>query len=74
MTDKLREFYTDKAMMDAVAIFFKDVLQDMAIKRVFKKQDTSGLVDTKEVLEKAFVLLKDKYEPPKARKVGVNNI
>jgi hypothetical protein len=65
--DKLKEFYKDKAMMDAVAAHFVTVLHAIAIERVFKKQDTTALPDARDILKRGFAELKDRYEPRKER-------
>lgn len=65
--DKLKEFYSDKAMMDAVAQFVAAQLNEMAVERVFKKEDTAGLPDARDAIKRMFATLKDRYEPRKER-------
>lgn len=48
-------------MRDAVQSFLIQFLEDEAIKRVMKREDTSAIADAHDVINKAFILLKETY-------------
>jgi hypothetical protein len=59
--DKLAEFYSDKAMMEALASFMAIQLKEIAVERVFRKEETSSLPDAQEVITRSFAALKNLY-------------
>lgn len=68
-SDKLLEFYNDKPMMIALADFLAAQLKEVALERVFRKQDTTALPDAQEVIERAFAALKNRYDKEPKRLV-----
>lgn len=67
--DKLKEFYLDDAMKEAVATFMADALQKIALERVFNKQDVSALPDAREILNRMFIELRNLYDTEPKREV-----
>ena len=61
----LIQFQQDEHTRDAVREFFIQQLGEMAIARVFEREDVSGIADAKETIDKAFSKLQDLYEPKK---------
>lgn len=63
--DQLQLFYENKAMSGAVQAYFSEVLRETAADYALEGKDTKGFAETKKVLDKAFSLLKENYEPKK---------
>lgn len=67
--NKLREFYNDKAMMTAWAEFMALQLKEIAVERVFTKEDVSSLPDAQEVVTRSFAALKKMFDTEPRRTV-----
>ena len=67
MIDKLKEFYTDKAMQDAWAEFITKELDTEALIRVYKQGDTKALKEARDIITKSFAKLNELYTPKKER-------
>jgi len=62
MNDELlKQFYSSEHMRVEVYKFFKATLDEIALERVYKGQDTKGIADAKEVLVKAEAKLQNKF-------------
>lgn len=59
----LLRFYQDEQMRDTLKEFMLNELSDMAVQKVFDKEDISGLPEAKELVEKLFNKLHELYEP-----------
>ena len=57
----LKVFYDDSNMREAVKAFLLEGLNDLAVERVFSKQDVVGIAESKEVIEKQFSNLEDLF-------------
>jgi len=68
----LNQFQNDEYTREAVKSFFLDQLDKVALERVYDKGDTTGIADARQVIEKAFVELKELYSPDK--KVDLVNL
>jgi len=67
--DKLKELYNDKAMQDAWSEFIMEVLNVEALKRVYNGGDTTAVKETREIIKKSFIQLKENFEPKETREV-----
>lgn len=67
----LLEFHNDKETKENVKNFLFQVLEKETIKRVFDREDVSGLADAREVIEKAFEEM-DVMFAPKIERVTEN--
>lgn len=62
----LKQFYDNPNQVEAVKDFLIKQLHVMAVQKVMKREDTSGIADAKEVVEQSFIRLKEIYgETPK---------
>lgn len=68
MTNNVNQFY-NSPMRDDVRTFIMDVLKEETQKKVFARQDISGIADAKEILDKAFQLMASEFEIKKERQV-----
>ena len=64
----IRDFYlNDRETADNVKAFMIQVLEEIAVKRVFSKENTDGLADAKVVIDTAFAMMEnmvnDKQRP-----------
>ncbi len=50
--DKVREFYTDKAMVAQITESFKNSLREETIRRVFRGENVIGLKEARDVFHK----------------------
>lgn len=57
----LKQFYTDEHTRDTVQSYLIQFLNDMAVKRVMKREPTDSLADANEVVLQAFIKLKEDY-------------
>lgn len=57
----LKQFYQQEHMRVEVYKFFKKVLDEIALDRVYKGQDVGGIKDAKEVLVKAEAKLQQQF-------------
>jgi len=61
MNENLNRFYNDEYTREDVKSYFLETLDMVALERVYEGEDTKGIADAKEVIEKAFVDLGDVY-------------
>lgn len=61
-------------MREQLADFLAQNLKEIALERVFKKQDTSMLPDAAEVIKRTFAALKARYEPKQKREVETTSV
>lgn len=64
----LQEFYQDKETRENVQAFLNETLERMAVKRVFAKEDISGIADAKEAIDEAFRSMEELFVPQPERK------
>lgn len=57
----LRRFYENETGREAVKAFQMECLNDLAVDRVMKKEDTNGIADAKEIIENMFIKLEGEY-------------
>lgn len=69
--DNLNRFYQDENLREDVKTFFLEELDRVALERVYENKETKGIADAKEVIEKSFVELQERYG--KRKKVEVIN-
>ena len=50
----LQEFHENKDLKNNVHNYLIEYLEGLAIERVFNKEDTTGIADAREVIDKAF--------------------
>ena len=58
----LGKFHADYQVRDEVKAYLLDYVEKQAVKRVFKREDVSGLADAKDCIEGAFKALDRLYE------------
>ena len=58
----LRPFYENENQREAVRAFLHDCLKEMAVERVMQREATGDIADAKEVIDEAFIKLKELYE------------
>jgi hypothetical protein len=63
--DILKVFYDNADMRETVRAFFDQQLREVAVTKVFNKEDVSGMSDAKEVLDSVFVKLEEIYATKK---------
>lgn len=68
-TNLIKQFYDDIHTREAVKEFFNETLNKLALERVYKKEETMGIADAKEVIELAFIELRNLYENKKEKEV-----
>ena len=59
----LIEFYQDTDTKNNVHEYLSEFLKGEAIKKVFKREDTSGIAEAKECIDKAFENLETLFAP-----------
>ena len=57
----LNQFYNDEYTREAVKSFLLKQLDEVALERVYDGEDTKGIADAKETIEKAFIEMKELY-------------
>ncbi len=57
----LKAFYDNEIQREAVKDFIVKQLHVMAVQKVMKREDTSGLADAKDVVEQTFIRLDEIY-------------
>ena len=63
----LKRFYENENEREAVKAFLIECLEELAIERVMKKENTDAIADAKEIIERSFTRLKEEFEEtPKA--------
>lgn len=70
--DLLQLFWQDEHTRDAVKAFQIAMLEEDAIKRVFKEEDVSGLPEAKKLIEASFKRLDEVFKQ-KDKPVSSNN-
>ena len=58
----LKRFYENENEREAVKAFLIECLEELAIERVMKKENTDAIADAKEVIENSFTRLKEEFE------------
>ena len=66
--DLLNQFYNDEHTREAVREFFLKELDKLALEQVYGGQETSGIKDAREVIERSFIELKELYGKNKEAK------
>ncbi|OGL46466.1 MAG: hypothetical protein A2W05_07115 [Candidatus Schekmanbacteria bacterium RBG_16_38_10] len=61
MTNFLNQFYNDEHTREAVKAFFLEQLDKLALEKVYSGEETTGIKDAKETIERAFIELKELY-------------
>ena len=61
MTNFLNQFYNDEHTREAVKAFFLEQLDRLALEKVYSGEETTGIKDAKETIERAFIELKELY-------------
>lgn len=61
MIHALKTFQDNEVEREAVKEFMIECLNELAVDRVMKREDTASLADTKEVVEKLFIRLREVY-------------
>lgn len=56
-------------MRDDVREFIMNILREETQRKVFARQDVSGIADAKEILDKAFQTMANEFEPKKKQEV-----
>lgn len=66
MNNTLKTFYDNETQREAVKEFMLECLNEEAVNRVMKREDTKSLADAREVVLQTFIKLKEIYgEKPK---------
>lgn len=64
----LQEFYNDKETKENVKNYLISFLEEEALRKVFAKEDVSGIADARDCIEKAFYNLEVLFDQkPKAK-------
>lgn len=70
MDKYLRAFYENETEREAVKMFMVETLGEIAKEKAFNGEDTSGIQEAKECIDKTFQSLEEKYgiiKPPITR-------
>lgn len=59
--NQLHFFYQNEPMRKAVQSYLVQMVNEEALKKVFKGEDTKGLKDAMEIINKAFIELDESY-------------
>ena len=73
MSKTLQSFHSDKETKNEVYNYLTAYLEKEAIKRVFAKEDTTGVADAKIVIEKAFDNLDTLFNSKVEKKEVINH-
>lgn len=60
--DKLNHLYNDKATLELFKEFFVGVLEEETIKRVFAKEDVTGIAEARKLIDKVYARLDEIYK------------
>lgn len=63
--DTLKQFYDNENMRETLRAFFDQQLREIAVTKVFSKDDVSGMSEAKEVLDSVFTKLEEIYATKK---------
>lgn len=66
--ERLFILYQDKATLEDFKAFYIATLEAETIKRVYKKEDVSGIADARKLLDDVFNKLDDLYKPKVSKK------
>ena len=69
----LREFWRDSLTKDNVHNYLIQFLEEEGLKKMFKKQDTTGIAEAKEMIDKAFENMNVLFEPKAEKKEPINH-
>lgn len=64
---ELKKFWDDGTMKQAVEEYLAMHLDAMALTRVYRKEDTAGIADAKEIIDNAFAELDDLFGKEKVK-------
>lgn len=67
--DILQAFYADQHTREAVKSFLLEQLDEIALDRIYKGENVSGIKDAKQTIEYAFIELGERYEPKKEKEI-----
>jgi len=70
--DNLSRFYNDEHTREDVESYIFETLDELALEKVYDKEDTQGIADAKEAITNVFIKLGDKYGAKK-EKEAVND-
>jgi hypothetical protein len=68
----LLEFYNDSETRENVYNYLTEFLEKEALKKIFNREDTSGVAEAKEVIDKAFKEMEIMFMPKKENKKIIN--
>ena len=57
----IQEFYRHEVMRETVKQFFIETLQDMAVEKTFAGEETHGIKDAKDCIDKSFERLDNEF-------------
>ncbi len=57
----LKNFYENESMRETVKSFMVDVLKEIAVQKTFDGEETTGIKDARELVDKTFDKLKELY-------------
>ena len=63
MNELLQQFYAHTMMKDAVFDYLQETLKSYALERLFAHKDVTGIAEAKDVVDKAFIRLREEFEP-----------
>lgn len=72
MPSSLQDFFNNKGMKDNVQAYLIEFLKQEAIKKVFEREETSGVSEAKELIDKAFENLEVLFSPKPKEKSIIN--
>lgn len=72
MSQLLRMFYNDKNTKEEVHAYLVDFLKEEGVRKLFDKEDTAGVAEAKEMIDKAFDNLEVLFASKSAPK-NINN-
>lgn len=68
--DPIKRFYDDVEMRVEMRKYFEAHLDNLALEKVYNKEDTHGIADARDALDKAYKQMEETFEPkPKKKKV-----
>ena len=65
----LNQFQNEPFMREAVKDFFLAEMDKLALERVYSRGDTQSVADAREVIENAFITLKEEFDKNKEKPV-----
>ncbi len=73
MPQLLKQFYEDKHTREAVHNYLIEFLKEEGVRKIFDKEDVSGVSEAKEMIDKAFDNLETIFAP-KAKPKIINEV